>query len=330
MKFRSLCGVTAAIAIGLLGTTTIASAQDKPDDFPRRPLNLIVMYPAGGAVDVTARTFAQVAEEQLGHDFRVENRVGGAGMVGHSYLTKGADADGYTIGTIANPFFFTDILLRDAPFTKDELQPLVSISFDPVIWVVNAKSELGALSFDEIMERAEQETLQVGMNPNSVFLFVSEFIEKARDVEFNYIPFDGGRQGVTALLAGDVDATAAFYSEIEQYVRNGDLKPVAVTGDQRHPLLPDVPTLSERGVPTGGQAWGATRFFALPKGVPEDRRQYLEDAMLGVLQSDQAAEAFENAGLTLMPADADATRQNYEESYQALKDFLSDTGRLSN
>lgn len=330
MKLRSLCCATMAVVMGTLGAINVASAQEKPDDFPRRPLNLIVMYPAGGAVDVTARTFAEVAEEQLGHDFRVENRVGGAGMVGHSYLTKGAEADGYTIGTIANPFFFTDILLRDAPFTKDELDPVVSISFDPVIWVVNAKSDLGDLSFDEIMERAKTETLQVGMNPNSVFLFVSEFIENARDVEFNYIPFDGGRQGVTALLAGDVDATAAFYTEIEQYVRNGDLKPVAVTGDNRHPMLPDVPTLTERGVPTGGQAWGATRFFALPKDVPEDRRKYLEAAMLGVLESEEAAQAFEDAGLTLMPAGAEETRQNYEQSYEALESFLSESGRVKN
>lgn len=330
MQFNIMRHAAIAGVIGVAASVGVASAQEKPDDFPRRPINMIVVYPAGGAVDVTARTFAEVAEEQLGHQFRVENRVGGAGMVGHSYLTKGAAADGYTIGTIANPFFFTDILLRDADFTAEELEPIVSISFDPVIWVVNANSELGDLSFEEIMERADEETLQVGMNPNSVFLFVSEFIENARGVDFNYVPFDGGRAGVTALLAGDIDATAAFYSEIEQYVRNGDLKPVAVTGDDRHPMLPDVPTLSEEGVPTGGQAWGATRFFALPVGVPEDRKLYLEQAILGVLESEEAEEAFENAGLTLMPAGAEATQKNYQDSYEALETFLEESGRLEN
>ncbi|WP_185961176.1 tripartite tricarboxylate transporter substrate binding protein [Telmatospirillum sp. J64-1] len=330
MKLRSLYSAGAAFVLSLAIGMSSGVAQEKPKDFPVRPINLVVMYPAGGAVDVTARTFADIAKPQLGHDFRVENRVGGAGMVGHTYLAKGAAADGYTIGVIANPFLFTDILLRDASFTVDEFEPIASISFDPVIWVVNAKSDIGSMDFDGIIEYAGQNTLQVGMNPNSVFLFVSEFIERSRNVKFNFIPFDGGRAGVTALLAGDIDATAAFYSEIEQYVRNGDLKPVAVTGENRHPMLPDTPTLNEVGVPAGGQAWGATRFFALPKGVPEDRKRYLEQALLQVLESDAAKDAFTKAGLTLTPADAQTSQENYRQTFEVLKEFLDTAGRTKN
>ncbi len=319
-----LLGLVAGLAIGI-GS---AVAQDKPDDFPQRPINLIVMYPAGGAVDVTARTFAEIAGDQLGHTFRVENRVGGAGMVGHTYLAKNAEPDGYTIGVIANPFMFTDILLRGGSFTVDEFEPIASISFDPVIWIVNAKSEIGPMDFDGIMQHAKDDRLQVGMNPDSMFLFVSEFIERARDVDFNFIPFDGGRAGVIALLAGDIDATAAFYTEIEQYVASGDLKPVAVTGDARHPKLPDTPTFDELGVPAGGQTWGASRFFALPAGVPEDRKRYLERALLDVLQSDEARAAFDRAGLTLSPAGAEQTLTSYRETHEALQSFLRETGRL--
>lgn len=317
-----------ALAAGALMATQ-ANAQEKPADFPQRPINLVVMYPAGGAVDVTARTFAQLAEEKMGVSIRVENRVGGAGMVGHTSLAKNTEADGYTVGVVANPFLYTDILLKDAPFTIEEFEPINEISFDPVVWVVNAKSDIGSMSFDEIVAHGKETELQVGMNPNSVFLFVSEFIERAKDLEFNFIPFDGGKQGVVALLAGDVDATASFYSEIEQYVQSGDLKPVAVTGDNRHPMLPDTPTLSELGVPAGGQAWGATRIFTLPPGVPEDRKAYLESAFLEVLESDEAEAAFMEAGLTLTPAGAEAAQAQYQESFDTLKAFLSETGRVS-
>lgn len=323
--------LAASAALMLAGTG--AMAQDdlgKPDDFPQRPISLIVMYPAGGAVDVTARTFAQVAEQLLGHDFRVENRVGGAGMVGHTYLAKAAEADGYTVGVIANPFLFTDILLRNADFAKEEFDPIATISFDPVIWTVNASSELGELDFDGIIETAGENTLQVGMNPNSMFLFVSEVIERAREVEFNFIPFDGGRQGVTALLAGDIDATSAFYTEIGQYVEAGDLKAVAVTGDERHPMLPDTPTLSELDVPATGRTWGATRFFILPDDAPEDRRAYLERAFMHVLESEELAAAFERAGLNLNPAGAEETLADYEQTYEALEAFLTETGRMGN
>ena len=326
--FHKSLGLTGVALIVGLGFGLPAAAQDQPADFPQRPIDLIVMYPAGGAVDVTARTFAQVAEEELGISFRVENRVGGAGMVGHTYLAHDAAADGYTVGVIANPFMFTDILLRDGPFTADDFDPIVTVSFDPVVWVVNAESEIGDMGFDEIMDYAADHTLQVGMNPNSMFLFVSEFIERARGVTFDFIPFDGGRQGVIALLAGDVDATATFYTEIEQYIDNGDLVPIAVTGDSRHPMLPDTPTFSELGVAAGGQTWGATRFFALPVGVPEDRRAYLAQAFLNVLESDALAAAFDEAGLTLTPAGLEATQANYADTFQALQDSLEETGRL--
>ena len=324
----SLRGLVAAVSLAVGLAAIPAGAQEKPADFPQRPISLVVVYPAGGAVDVTARTFAQVAEKLMDAEFRVENRVGGAGMVGHTSLAKSTDADGYTVGVIANPFLFTDILLRDAPFTKDEFEPINEISFDPVVWVVNAKSEIGDMSFDEIMDHAKENQLQVGMNPNSIFLFVSEFIERAQDVEFNFIPFDGGKQGVVALLAGDVDATAAFYSEIEQYVKAGDLNPVAVSGDKRHPLMPDVPTLPELGVPAGGTSWGVTRIFTLPPGVPEDRKAYLEKSFLDVLQSDEAKTAFKEAGLTLGPTGAEDAKKHYDESYTALQEFLKETGRL--
>jgi tripartite-type tricarboxylate transporter receptor subunit TctC len=314
-----------AACAGLIGLP--AFAQDRPDDFPRRPINLVVMYPAGGAVDVTARTFAEVAAEQMDVQFRVENRLGGAGLVGHTYLAQQAQPDGYTIGVIANPFMFTDILLRDGEFGPDDFDPIASISFDPVVWVVNAQSGIGEMDFDEIMDVAQERRLQVGMNPNSMFQFVSEFIEDAEDVEFNFIPFDGGRQGVVALLAGDVDATAAFFVEIEQYVASGDLRAVAVSGDNRHPMLPDVPTFSELGVPAGGQAWGATRFFALPPGTPEDRKAWLETSILEVLQSEEASQAFEAAGLTLTPAGAEETKASYDANYEALETFLANRDR---
>lgn len=328
MKKNILRGLGLALATAASLATVSVSAQEKPADFPQRPISLVVVYPAGGAVDVTARTFAKLAEEQMGIDIRVENRVGGAGMVGHTSLAKNTDPDGYTVGVLANPFLYTDILLKNAPFELDEFTPINEISFDPMVWVVNAKSDVGKMSFDEIIAHAKETPLQVGMNPNSVFLFVSEFIERSKDVEFNFIPFDGGKQGVVALLAGDVDATASFYSEIGQYVDSGDLKPVAVTGDKRHPMLPDTPTLSELGVPAGGQAWGATRIFTLPAGVPDDRKAYLADGFLKVLESDEAQKAFAEAGLTLTPAGPEAAQEQYQQSFETLKTFLAETGRI--
>ncbi|MGV6875207.1 tripartite tricarboxylate transporter substrate binding protein [Pseudochelatococcus sp. B33] len=321
--------VVAAIALGLGPFSTSVLAQEKPSDFPRRPISLVVVYPAGGAVDVTARTVADLNEKHNGTQFRVENRVGGAGIVGHTYIAKQASPDGYTIGVIANPFMFTDVLLRDASFNIDDFDPITTISFDPVVWLVRSGSEIGDKSLPEIIEHAKASTLQVGMNPNSMFLFVSEFLAEQQGVKFNFIPFDGGRQGVTALLAGDIDATAAFYSEVEQFVRNGDLRAVAVTGDERHQGLPDTPTFAELGIPMVGQTWGATRFLALPKGVPEDRKAWLAKEFLATLTGPDAPEAFQTANLRLTPADEAATKASYQQTFDDLRKFLISSGRLA-
>jgi tripartite-type tricarboxylate transporter receptor subunit TctC len=304
------------------------SAQEKPDDFPNRPLNIVVMYPAGGGMDVTARTFAKVAEQKMDAEIRVENRVGGGGMVGHTSMAKDTDPDGYTIALVANPFLYTDIILRDAPFTIDEFEPLVGVNFDPVVLTVNANSEIGDMSMDEILEHGKTDTLQAGINPNSVFQFVMEFVQSTKDVEFNFIPFDGGKAGVVSLLAGDIDITTAFYSEIAQYVESGDLRAVAVSGDNRHPLMPDVPTLMELGVPVGGQAWGVSRLFTLPPGTPEDRRAWLAAEFLAAMDTPEMAEAFKEAGLLLQPVPEAETKEQFVESFTALKDFLVETGRI--
>ncbi len=320
-----------ATAVAFVGATfaTGLFAQEKPDDFPQRPLNIVVMYGAGGGMDVTARTFAKVAEEQMGVEMRVENRVGGGGMVGHTSMAKDTDPDGYTIALIANPFLYTDIILRDAPFTIEEFDPLVGVNFDPVVLTVNTKSEIGDKSMDEILEYANENKIQAGINPNSVFQFVMEFVQNAKDVEFNFIPFDGGKAGVVSLLAGDIDMTAAFYSEIAQYVESGDLRAVAISGDNRHPLMPDVPTLMELGVPVGGQAWGVSRLFTLPPETPEDRRAWLAAEFLKAMDSPEMEEAFTNAGLLLQPVPEAETQEQFGTAYEALNDFLVETGRVT-
>lgn len=94
-------------------------------------------------------------------------------------------------------------------------------------------------------------------------------------------------------------------------------------------MMPDTPTLPELGVPAGGQVLGATRLFALPDGVPEDRRAYLAASILSVLGNDATKAAFADAGLTLTPEGPEAAAKSYQETFDRLHDFLEESGRLS-
>ena len=145
----------ALVAAAITGAAVVAQAADKPANYPMRPVSLVVVYPAGGGMDVAARTLASVAEEELGHEFRVENRTGGGGVVGHTYLAKEARPDGYTIGVVANPFLFSDFLAKGGQFDQSDFKPIAGINFDPVVWVVRADSPLGDMSFEQIIEKAK-------------------------------------------------------------------------------------------------------------------------------------------------------------------------------
>lgn len=321
----------AALAGGLAGLAApgLAHAQERPPNFPVRPIEMIVPYPAGGGVDITARTLAQEAGRVLGHEFRVQNRVGGAGLVGHTYMAKSAPADGHSVGVTANPFFFLDFLTREGQFSAEDVKPVVGINFSPILWVSRTASPLGRLDFDGVIEEARRRPgeLKVGITPNNAFQFVTEIVERQKGVRMTHVPFQGGRPGVTALLGGNIDLTNCFYEEVEPQLRAGELKALAVSDDRRFEPLPDVPSMVERGVRMPGGVWGANRFAIVPRATPEPIRRYLEAGLLRTLRDPQSVEAFTKVGILLRPADAAETERVFGSTRETLIAFLTETGR---
>jgi len=313
-----------AAILGLMLAVPVA-AQTPPDGYPRRPIELVVAYPAGGGMDVTARTLAQEAQRVMGHEFRVQNRTGGAGMVGHSWLAQNVAPDGYTVGVLANPFLALDIAVRGAPFKADQFLPIAGINFTPVLWVVKADGPLGKLDFRQIVEQARQKPgeLKIATMPGNVFDFVASIVEKHSGAKFTHVPFQGGRPGVTALLGGNVDIASAFYEEVEQYIKAGQVKAVAVSDSERFASLPDVPAMGEMGVEMGHGIWGASRFITVPPATPQPIRDYLEQGFLKVMRDPAAIEKFRAAGIALEPMDHAATQKAYAASMQAIAEFTA-------
>lgn len=308
----------------------VAPAQTKPPNYPQRPIEMVVVYPAGGGVDISARILAQESERMLpGHQFRVQNRVGGGGIVGHTYLAKSAAQDGYTIGVIANPFLMLDFMAREGQFSQNDFDPLVGINFSPVAMVVRTDSPLGKMNFDAVIAEAKKkpEGLKIGVIPNNTFEYVTEIVEKSKGVKFAHVPFQGGKPGVTALLGGHIDITNAFYEEVEQYVRAGSLRVIAVSDNKRFPKLPDAPAMTELGISIPGGTWGASRVIVTPIGTPPEIRRYLEASFLAVLKDPKTIESYAKIGAEVDATDTAATKRIYDETYNAMKSFLKESGR---
>jgi tripartite-type tricarboxylate transporter receptor subunit TctC len=303
----------------------------KPDDFPNRPIEMVVVYPAGGGMDITARTLARQMEGVLPVDIAVVNRTGGAGLAGHTYFANQAPKDGYTIAMLGNPWLFTDILMREGPFEHTDFKPLNSITLEPLYWVVNTESQFNDMSFEEIIDFARENPgeIRAGVMPGNNFEWLQDLIQVTFDVEFTPVPFESGGAMMPAILGGHIDVAAVYLGEFGQYHEAGQVRAVFQASQNPYPLLSDPPTMEEVGLPFLGPIWAAWRMVMVPEGTPDDRVAYLEAAFMHALSQQETLDAFMENHLLVEPIPGDVARQMYLDGYEAMRQFFIDTGRLS-
>lgn len=305
-------------AAGIAAAAGAASAADKPADFPNKPIEVVVVYPAGGGMDTTARTFAKAAEDKLGHRFNVVNRVGGGGLVGHTYLAKEAPEDGYTVGVLAMGNLITDMKVKGGEFAAEDFDPITFLNFDPVVLMTKDKS------LEELLEKAKAEpgSVRVGVTPKSATSLIVKVMEDQLGLKFTRVPFQGGKPRVAALLNGTIDINPSYYVEGEDYIKDGTFKVVMVANTKPVNQAPDAPLASKFGIEVPTDTFGAARFVALPSGVPADRRAYLADAFLEVMKDPEAKAAFDKLGLVIDPQGPEATKATFDNTVEAISKNL--------
>src|SRR5262249_29090974 len=185
-----------------------AAAQDpkaiKPKDFPTQPIEYVVVYPAGGGMDVTARLLAKYVEKATGDKILVNNRTGGAGMVGHTYLATQAKPDGYTVGVLANLVWGDAMLRAQGKWAYTDLEPIGYLNSDALTWVGPTEGPLKGKSLKEILQIAKEKpgTIRIATVPGSMWEYLVEQIEAASGAKFLRVPFQGGGAGINALVGG--------------------------------------------------------------------------------------------------------------------------------
>lgn len=306
------------------------TAIPQPADFPTRPVELMVAYPAGGGMDVTARIVARHADRLTGQRFIVNNRVGGAGMVAHNYLARQAPADGYTVGILSSGVFVDSVMRAQGLWSINDLEIAAFINFDPMVWVTRTQGPLANLDFRSIVARAREapDTLRVSMLPQTAYEFSIEQVERATGATFTKVPFQGGVPGMTAMLGGHIDIAIVFFSEFRSQYEAGAVRPVAMAGASRVPNLPGVPTIDEV-LGTNDIQWSAWRFAALPKNTPADRRDYIGAVVQAVVADPDAQRDFAQAGVLMDPSlnTGEAVRAAAQRLFAAQLRFLRASGR---
>lgn len=284
----------AAAAVACAAASLCASAH--AEKFPDKPLRMIVAFPAGGGTDIVARLIAERLTVAFGQQVIVDNRGGAGGVIG-TELAARAPADGYTIfmATLGNMSINQHLYKMAVDPTKD-LVPITEVVAVNFVMVTNP-SVVPAKSVKELIDQAKSRPGQINYASSGVGgapHLAGELFNEMAGVKLAHIPYKGSGPSFTDLLGGQVALTFDSLVQGLPYIQSGKLRALAVLGSSRSPLLPDVPTLSEAGLP----GYDFTNWFGLvaPAGTPADRIRILHDAVAKVQQQPEVRDQLAKMG----------------------------------
>jgi tripartite-type tricarboxylate transporter receptor subunit TctC len=271
-----LCAAFAAVALS-------ATLSVHAETWPAKPVTLVVPFPPGGSTDMIARTLASGLQARLSQTFIVDNKAGATGTIGAAQV-KRAPADGYTLLVASlGPYVIAPHLIKNVPYdaTKDFDYITVAVQA-PNVLVVPAASPYKTVADLIAAEKKNPGKLTFASSGNgSSDHLTAELFWAQTGTEGTHVPYKGGAPAITDLLGAVVDASFQNINAVIQHISAGKLRALAVTGDKRSSLLPQVPTLAEAGVKgVDVYSWQAV---AAPKGLPADIKAKLATNIAAVL-----------------------------------------------
>ena len=245
-----------------------ASSATAQQNFPARPVRIIVPFPPGGSTDPMARMIATRLNEKWGESVVVDNRPGGNTLIGYSVVAK-AQPDGYTMGWASVALLSNASLIPHMPYDPlKDFTPISTASKQRNMLVVHPSLPVNSLQELIALAKAKPGQLTFGSSGIGTNVHLSgALFNIVNGLDIRHIPYKGSGPLSTDLLSGRVDLSFQVPITVMSFVANGKLRPIAISGDKRLPALPDVPTYQEAGLPGFGLlSWSG---LVGPAGVPK-------------------------------------------------------------
>lgn len=237
--------------------------------FPSKPMKIVVPFGAGGVADLTARTVAQKMAQSMGQAVVIENKPGAGGIVASDLVAK-AEPDGHTLLLMSNASAVSAGLFKSLPYdTVRDFTPISTLGFFDIAIVTSAESKFKTLGDLLGYAKANPGKLNIGsINIGSTQNLAAELFKSTSGMDMQIVPFNGTPAVVTALRGGQIDAAVEILAPVMSQINAKALRALAVTGEKRTAVLPDVPTARESGL-TGyvASSWNA---LAAPAKTPKD------------------------------------------------------------
>ena len=306
----------------LLGLAALWAAPALAQDYPNRPIRVLVPYAPGGIADIAARIVGAKLTELWGQQVAVENRPGGSGFIAME-TTAHAAPDGYTlvmctVGDIAiNPSLF-----KDMPFNVDrDFAPIASVSDAPMVLGTNGGSPFKSVGDVIAAAREKPGALDIGTpGYGSINQLVMESMALATGTRFVHVPYKGGAPAAQALAAGDIPLAVLASSSVAPMVANGNIRVLAITTARRSPLNPDWPTMQESGVP--GIASSNWTALLAPAGTPQPIIDKIDAAVVKILNTQDVKDRFAAGGVNTIPSTPAELAARVKQEGAAYRDVI--------
>jgi len=291
-KSRAAAVGAVSLLLALVGLAAPAAAA--ADDYPNRPIRLIIPFPPGGSNDVVGRIVANQLGQKLGKQVFVDNRGGAGGIVGSDLAAKAAP-DGYTL-LVVSIAHSVDPWLYKEPFDPvKDFVPVSIIATGTNVLTVNPTVPVHSVKELLDLAKAKPGVLNYASAGIGSFQHLSgELFKLTAGVDIQHVPYKGGGPAMLAVIAGEDQVMFSSIVQTVPNIQSGHLRALATGGAERSPILPDLPTIAEAGVPgyVAANWWG----IVAPAGTPQPIVDKLHDAIADLLNSAETKKYLDNEG----------------------------------
>ena len=308
--------------VGALGLMALAGTSHA-DDYPSRPISLVVPYAAGGPTDITARLLADSLSSELGKPVVVENRPGASGMVAMAHVAK-AKPDGYTLAyTITSTMVTAPLVQKNTSFDPiKDFTPISNVVDYSLVLMVN--NDLPAQSISELVDYAKKDPEAVSYGSSGIGgtnHMAGELLALRTGTSMLHVPYKGNAPAISDLISGRISFMFDVVSTARPYIDSKRLRPLAVTTPKRNATLPDVPTVRE-ALKNDYEVTGWFGVFG-PAGVPAPIVSKLEKAIAVAINDDKLQSYAREGGISLAPSTSAELGQRLADDIALWSDVVS-------
>ncbi|MCR5867283.1 tripartite tricarboxylate transporter substrate binding protein [Aquincola sp. J276] len=309
-------------AAGLAALGLLQAAPARAQDYPQRPIELVVPYAAGGGTDAVARAFAEALKKHLPQSVLVVNKAGAGGAIGFTEVMS-SRPDGYKIGVGTVEITMLPHL-GVARFSADDFTPIAQLNAEPSAVTVQSGAPWRTLEDFLAHARAKPGEVRIGNSgTGAIWHLAAEQMGRKTGTRFMHVPYAGANPAINDLLGGHIEAVTVSPSEVAQHVAGGKLRLLGVMADQRAARFADVPTLKERGVDVSISTW---RGIVVPRRTPPQVVEVLRNASRLAAQEAGFRDALARLDLTHVYADAPDFQKVIERDNAFFKQLMAELG----